>query len=431
MIGRLRYHIPTLGSVAIRMLGVALGFASVILIGRSWGPEGNGIYGLVSQTSLFLSTVAIGGLDIAAVRHLSGLEARQRAASVGSVIKLIGLVILLLAIPLSVILIGGGPLLTWATGTALGPLAVAALAVVLIARGLARVISAILRAKSDYLIGQLVDGLLLPGLLFAILLLGLAESIQDLLRWMMATALIAVVISVIIMMLRMRDHRRLFPSESVAMRPIFATALPLWGVTVSLSLADWYGLAVVTAQLGLAEAGIYRVVMQFATSFAIISAGLFGVYSAKIGAAQSKQDWPAVARLVRSATWLSAAMVIPAAALLILVARPVLAFVGPEFLQATLALQLALVGQIIFVSLGPAGLTLAMTGHGRINLAITLISTLALLIIAPMAAYQFGTIGVVACISVLLVSRNLASLMLVRKVLGINALTGRFHPKIN
>ena len=209
---------------------------------------------------------------------------------------------------------------------------------------------------------------------------------------------------------------------------VAATALPLWGVTIALNFADWYGLTVVTAQLGLAEAGIYRVVMQFATVFSLLSTGLFGVYSVRIGAAQANADWAAVARLVRSATLLSAALVTIPAIILIIAAKPVLGIVGPEFQSGAAALQIGLVGQILYIITGPAGLTLAMTGHARINLAITLISTASLIVFAPLAAAKFGIIGVVGCVSALLVARNLASLAFVRRLLGINALSGRYHP---
>ena len=85
------------------------------------------------------------------------------------------------------------------------------------------------------------------------------------------------------------------------------------------------------------------------------------------------------------------------------------------------------VGQILYTTMGPAGITLAMTGHERVNLAVTLVSTGSLLLVGPFAADHFGSIGVAAWISIMLVARNIASLWMVHRLLGINVITGSYQ----
>lgn len=418
--------------MAIRAIGVGLGFITVILIGRTWGPEGSGIYGLVSQTAMFVSIMAIGGLDLATVRALTGVHARGNRVAYRSIAAMFMLVGALVALPAIAILYGGAAWLTDLLNTNITVTAMIALVVMLVARSIVRMVSAVLRAQHHYRVGQFVDGMLVPALFCAVLLLGLAATIEELVGWMTVSGIAAIAIGFVLLAWTLHRNRSIgIASEAVSALSLFRSALPLWGVTIALNFADWYGLTVVTAQLGIAEAGIYRVVMQFSTTFSILSTGLFGVYSARIGAAQSQSDWTKVARELRSATWLSAALVIPPAMVLLMMAEPALGFVGTEFRGAAPALQLALVAQIIYIILGPAGLTLAMTGNARINLAITLASTLGLVFAAPWAASEYGSTGVVACISVLLVLRNLASLAFVRMRLGINALTGRYYPLAN
>lgn len=429
MIARLRHHFPALASVAIRAVGVGLGFLIVIIIGRTWGPEGSGVYGLVSQTAMFLAIVAVGGLDLAAVRALAGIDPVRERLAGSTIARLLGITAAFAAIPAVLIALYGNRAMALLTDETLPVQALTALVALLLARTLARMMSAVLRAQRFFLLGQLIDAALIP-LLFGIALLAfVGAAIDDLLRWMTIMALAAIAIGfaaiVGVYLVARRSGRA---ASAPTLRAMAATALPLWGVTIALNFADWYGLTVVTAQLGLAEAGIYRVVMQFATVFSLLSTGLFGVYSVRIGAAQAREDWAGVARQVRSATWLSAALVTVPAILLILLARPVLGVVGPEFQAGAAALQIGLIGQILYIVTGPAGLTLAMTGHARINLGITLTSTASLIIVAPLAAAQFGMTGVVGCISALLVARNLASLVFVRRKLGINALSGRYHP---
>lgn len=428
MIARLRHHFPALASVAIRAVGVGLGFLIVIIIGRTWGPEGSGVYGLVSQTAMFLAILAVGGLDLAAVRALAGIDPVKERLAGSTIARLLGITAAFAAIPAVLIALYGTRAMALLTDDTLPIQALAALVALLLARALARMMSAILRGQRFFLLGQLIDAALFPLLFGISLLTFVGAAIDDLLRWMTMMALAAIAIGfaaiVGVFLVARRSGRA---ASAPTLRAMAATALPLWGVTIALNFADWYGLTVVTAQLGLAEAGIYRVVMQFATVFSLLSTGLFGVYSVRIGAAQAREDWAGVAQQVRSATWLSAALVTIPAILLILLARPVLGVVGPEFQTGAAALQLGLFGQILYIITGPAGLTLAMTGHARINLGITLTSTASLIIVAPLAAAQWGTSGVVGCISALLVARNLVSLMFVRSKLGINALSGRYY----
>lgn len=414
--------------MAIRIFGVGLGYLIIIIIGRTWGPEANGVYALVTQTAMFLSMVAIGGLDLSAVRHLSAVEAQQARVSSGALVGLFALTAALILIPIALLAFGGPTILGWIVDGQFSALAIAALAMTLAARAVTRMVSAVLRTQGFFLIGQSFDIVVIPLLLIGILLAGLVASIDDLLSWMIVTGGASIMLAIGTMLtIHWQRAKGTIAERNVSVRAIMAGALPLWGVTVSATFADWYGLAVVTAQHGLADAGVFRVVMQIAVAFSIISTGLFAVYSPRLGAAQSLGDWDKVARLVRSATWLSAALILPAAIILAIFARPVLAIVGAEFTVGTIWLQIAIAGQFLFAVLGPAGLTLAMTGFARINFMITVTSLTALLILAPLAASQLGPLGVVICISLLLVLRNLASVIFVRTKLGINAFTGRHH----
>lgn len=429
MLARLRHHFPALASVGIRLVGVAFGFLIVIIVGRTWGPEGSGIYGLVSQTALFLAIVAVGGLDLAAVRALAGIDPVRERLGGGAILRLLGITALFAAIPSALILVFGDQAAALITDDNLPARAVVALIALLVARSLARMMSAILRSQQYFLLGQAMEAVVIPLPFCLALLLVVGPSLDDLLRWMTIMAIVAIGLGLaVILWLYVAARRVDRSSQSPTLRSMVATALPLWGVTIALNFAEWYGLTVVTAQLGLAEAGIYRVVMQYALLFSILSAGLVGVYSVRIAAAQSAQDWPGVARQVRSFTWLSAALSVVPALVMIALARPLLGIVGPEFTVGAAALQLGVIGQVIYLILAPAGLTLAMTGFARINLAITLASTAGLVVLAPLSAAQFGMIGVVGCISALLIARNLIALLVVHRRLGINALTGRYQP---
>ena len=67
-LGLLLRNKAALGALIVRGTGVTAGFALTYLIARWFGPEANGIYALIVQSAMFLSVVAVGGLDLAVVR---------------------------------------------------------------------------------------------------------------------------------------------------------------------------------------------------------------------------------------------------------------------------------------------------------------------------------------------------------------------------
>src|SRR5258705_7595800 len=68
-------HRQSLASLTMRAAGVLAGFVVTVLIGRWFGPRANGQYAIVTQTAMFLSIVAVGGLDLAVGREFSRTQA--------------------------------------------------------------------------------------------------------------------------------------------------------------------------------------------------------------------------------------------------------------------------------------------------------------------------------------------------------------------
>ena len=71
----IKLHFQSLVSIAIRAASVVLGFLITYYIGHNFGPLANGQYALLTQTALFLSILAVGGMDLSVVRHFSATVA--------------------------------------------------------------------------------------------------------------------------------------------------------------------------------------------------------------------------------------------------------------------------------------------------------------------------------------------------------------------
>ena len=425
MLATLRHHLPALGSVAVRGLGVLAGIGTTFLIGRNWGPEANGTYALVTQTAIFLAVVAVGGLDMGVVRFFAAPLARGNRIAVASLWRTLALTLALttavIAATLLVRAVFGPDLL--------GPLptaALPALIVLLAARALIRALGAVLRAHRHYLLGQAIDGLFIPAMIVTPLALGLLPDVEAALLATAAAGLLSVGIGFAASLRAIRGPGRHAPVEHIPFRALLVASVPLWALILAQVIADWYGLATVAAQLGTHEAGLYRVAMQFASAFTIVSVSLYNVYSPQVSAAHATGDWDEVARLARSATRLGSLLVLPPALLLALATPWVLSFIGPEFVAASTAMRCAIVGQMLFVALGPPGLVLAMVGHERVMFVISLACMGTMLVLAPLAALHGGIVGVVLAISAVTVGRNLAEWVALHRLTGVNALTGAY-----
>lgn len=423
---QLKRHMHSLVALAVRGLSVLVGFGVTFFIARQLGPVANGQYALITQTAMFLSVLAVGGIDMAVVREFSAAVARGIAIERATFVKVTLYSMSFALLIILILLLSGDHLLALIVKSAIPSGALVLLCMILVSRTLTRIMSAVLRSQKSYLLGQSVEVLLIPAVVLACIVFGWLRTIEDVLWGTaiagLATGLIGIAASL--------KFTRADPSAlRVPMRAILRVAMPLWGVAIALNIADWYSLATVSAVMGVYDAGLYRVALQIGTVLSIVSMGLFSVFSAQISAAHAAGDRREVAHLSRSATWLSTVLVLPAAAVLLIFAEPILALIGPQFVEVANVLRVVVIGQTIYTITGPSGLTLALTGNERINLRITIISTGSLLIVAPIAAHLAGLLGVAAYVSLILVARNLASLIAVYRLEGINVMTGRIHAR--
>lgn len=419
-------HFHSLASLVIRGTSVAAGFGIALLIGRMFGPEANGHYALITQTGMFLSVVAVGGLDLAVTREFSAATARNIRIASRSFFRVVGYSMLIACGIVLLLAMIGPQFLTRLFNGDVPQDALIVLVLIMLSRALTRMLGAVLRSQKAYSWGQAVEVLLIPTTVLVLVGLSFARSVEQVL-WM--TALVGMTVGITAFFTCLRHISRSDDALDVPMRRVLKVALPLWGVAIFLNIADWYGLATVSQILGIYSAGLYRVAVQIASVLGIITMGLFSIFSPQFAAAYAAKDMPRVARLAGSATRLSTIFSFPIAVLLFLFARPALGLFGPEFVEAETVLRIVVVGQAMFTITGPAGLLLAMTGHERINLMVTLVSTGALLVVAPVAAHLAGLYGISACMALVMIGRNLASLYFVYRLNGINVLTGSFKPR--
>lgn len=419
----LRTHFQSLASIGIRGLSVIAGFLITFFLGHSYGPLANGQYALIAQTAMFLSIVAVGGMDLAVMRQFSatiafGIPLGRRSLMRALVYSLAAGLIIVVA------LIVIGP-------TTLGVLfhgklpqdAVLLVSVLLMARTTTRLTAAVLRSQEAHLIAQSIEVLVIPATVALLLALHLVAGLQPTLVATAITGLLAACYGV------WRCLRFTAVGEralDVALPVMLRSSLPLWATAIALNIADWYSLATAATTLGVYEAGLFRVAFQVGGALSFSAMGMYNVFTARISAAVAVGDVQRVARLGRAATRLALVLLAPVVVGLLLLADPLLGLIGHEFKSAAMLLRIIVFGQVLYIATGPAGLVLAMTGHERLNLVNSLFVTGGLLVAAPLAAHHYGLFGLAIATACVPFAGNIANLLTVYRLEKINVVTGVF-----
>lgn len=413
-----------LAALVVRGAGVVAGFALTFLIARWFGPEANGIYALVTQSAIFLSIVAVGGLDLAVVREFSRAVATSQPLSRQAVLGVLGQTcVLALLIGLVIVAFQQElvPRLVGSDAIAHGALILASLILI---RALMRILAAILRSQGRYSAGQLIELFLLPALTIT-LLAALWHKEQGIAGILVAAVAAGTAVVVVGITLVFRNTSNSPAAIRISQLSLFLGALPMWGMAISQNLADWYGLFSLNQWGGAAETGIYRVSWQIASVLPLISISLLGTFTAQIAAAVHAADRPAMARLSRTATRLSLLIFGPAALLLVLLAKPILGVFGPDFVAGAGALRALVAGHLVVAVFGIAGQVLVMIGHARFNLIANIVATAVILLTAPFAAKLGGGMGIAVLFGLLNAGKVLVYVLAVRRLEGFNAVTGK------
>lgn len=425
---QIKRHSSALSAIFVRGLGVVAGFAITLAVGRNWGPEANGVYAIVTQTAIFVAVLVAGGLDVAIVRYFAAAIGRGHRVALASILYVLGITLALVSVAIVIIQLCRGWLTEFGGLPEISEGLISLLLAMIAARAFTRVLSGIARAYGYNVFGQAIDGLIIPAIVLGPLMLGLLPDVEATLEITAIAGVIAVVVGLIVCRTAFDRQTPHTPIEQVPIRSMLTAAVPLWGLGLALNISDWYGLTIVMAHQGPHDAGLYRVAVQFASAFTIVSVSLFGVYSPRISAAHATGDWRKVAQIASTATRLGTALVLPAGLLLVIAAPHILLPIGSEFVEGSTMMRVAVMGQVLCVALGPPGITLVMIGRERIVFAISVACMLWALLIAPIAAASLGALGVIISLSSANIIRSLAEFFVLRHLTGVNSITGRYSP---
>lgn len=418
-----------LGALVVRGSGVAAGFALTLMIARSFGPEANGIYALVTQSAIFLSIIAVGGLDLSVIREFSKAVALNRPIARTAIAGVLTQASLLALAVGAAVLIFEPYLVPKLVGAKSIAHVGLILGLMILVRGLMRVLAAILRSQSRFSESQAIELCLLPMLTIA-LILAWGPSQQQIGTILMASALAGALVVAVGLVLVLKRSSNGSDAIKVSQSTLFVGAIPMWGMAFSQNIADWFSLFSVNNWSGPAETGIFRVGWQVSSILSIMALSLLGTFAAQIAAAVHNGMKEDVARRSRSATILALIIFGPPSLLVFLFAEPLLAIFGPEFVSGAATLRALTVGQFILAAFGIVGQVMIMVGLARLNLAVSATCAAIIIIFAPFAASTAGGFGVAILLGLVNILKIIIFFFAVRRSEGYNPFTGTvYRPK--
>jgi O-antigen/teichoic acid export membrane protein len=415
------------GSVAVKVSGMSLSLGLAIVLARTLGPEGYGIYAYVLALVSLLSIPAQFGLPALVVRETAKAQVNKHWGLLRGVWRWATLAACVLSVSLA--LVGGAVAWIFAerfTELQLTTFAWGLMLVPLLALGNLR--GAALRGLRCVVQGQLPETVLRPALLLLllafVLLLWPAEGLTSAQAMALHAGAAAAAFSIGAWLLLRARPGELRDVKRVEYRtgPWLHSALPL-AFIAGMQLINQQTDVLMLGIFGTAEdVGIYRVALQGATlvSFGLTAIGMVTwPYYARL---HEKRDMAAFQQVATLSARAMLALALPVAAVFILVGEWLLEFVfGSAYTSAYYPLVILACANVIHAGFGTVGPLLNMTGHERITARGIAIAAGCNVALNAVLIPPFGMVGAAAATSLTLVIWNFILWMSVRRVLRIDS----------
>ena len=409
---------------AIHVCGAGLTYCSQLLIARSIGADGYGIYAYVLAWITMLAYLAALGFDVSLLRFIPAYQAQSDWPLLHGVIRyterwaaIVGLAVAAAGIVLvEVWAHARSPDLanTFLIGFALVP----TLALLWIRGASVRAFGGVVTALAPDRIVR--DGLLLG--MVGLIGLGLGWRISAPIA-MLGTLLSAVAGLGLVSLARRRRMPRAasLAPPATAGRIWAATAVPLVVIGVAGVVVNRTGVMLLGWAGQTTDAGIYAMAFNVAFLVVLPRTAVNALLAPAIAALFARRDMAALEALaIKTSVWtlLSAAgLALPLA----LLAEPLMSCFGREFSAGAPALRLLLLGQVVASGAGSQLLLLTMTGHERSAAVLMLANAVVNAAVCAVLIHYFGLTGAALGAASCILLWSAAMALLIRRLLRVKS----------
>jgi O-antigen/teichoic acid export membrane protein len=422
-----------IGSAAIlatsRLLALALG----IILARTLGAEGYGIYAYAFAIMSLFMVAAEAGVPTLLMREVSASQGREEWALLRGALKRGIQFVSLVAASVSVL----GLFVLWMLAEELSRTMVYTVALMLLVlpfSALCKTVASALRGLHRVVIGQAID--LLARSFVVLLIVSIVFLLWPSLREPYVAMAAQLFGAVAVMLVGAWLLRRLTP---LPVRKIQAEYHDRAWLRSALPFALIGGAGVVNSQTDLimlgwftsaGDVGVYSVAVQGATlvAFGLQAANM--VVAPQFSRIYAQKDMVRLQHLVTQSARVILMVALPVALIFILAGEFIIPWVfGAEFSAAHAPLAILAMGQLVNAGFGSVGFLLNMTGYERISSRILWQTALLNILLNAIMIPLFGIVGASVATAISLVIWNALLYREVRKHLRISSTAFQFTRK--
>lgn len=385
--------LSSLGSLIIRIVGLASTFLLGVLLARVLGPASYGVYGFVSSVVALTMNIVLLGTPQLAVRELAVRSAKSDWLGVRSLERSFFAATGLACIVFGIIAVVAGFILARDPQTPRLALAGAAL---MAGMSMTALIAAELRGLGLLLKGQFMDIVARPTAAFvltgAALFAGMKLTPAGALWIQVAVAASAALVS--LAWLRRATYHGATGEPPAAGLAWLKSALPLGAVDVLRQFDGTYGVIIVGILGSAVDLGIFRVAVASVVLVSMPVTILHIVLAPTVSRLHRFGERAELQRLLHIVSGGICAVLVPMLILLLLFGRPLVEIVfGHLYGDAALPLTILCGAQLVFGFFGMGPILLAMAGSERHLTLIYVAAVAAGVIAAALLVPRYGAVG--------------------------------------
>jgi len=409
------------GTLALRVGAAGTGFINGLLLARLLGPAEFGIYAIVLSAANVAATLAMLGLPVLATREAAADAERGQWNRLKGFLRATHRWTLLAVVAIlgvSVALLANGDV-------KLGvPWTVTLIAMILVLLSAFNQLRAAILRGLHWVILADIPELLLRPLVMLMLLLGTFLTVAHLtaahaLAMQLGATSVALAAGTWWLMTKQPDSLKTATPEP-PQRAWLSEALPFLGIAMVGALGGQVSLYLLGYLAGAKQAGLFQAANQLVGLIVMGLAAVNMPLQPSLAAAWARDDKRQVQRLVTETARMGAGIGFAGAAILLIFADAMLGLYGPGYSEASNALRILAIGQIVNAAAGSCGILLMMTGHQTVVVQGNVLALLLNITVAYLAIPQFGMVGGALASALGMMFWNGYFVIYAMRVLGVN-----------
>lgn len=401
----------------VKGLGAGTSFLFTWLLARAAGPVGVGTFGTSLTTVQMCVILSLLGLDAILVRSVSvnlSLErtGQARSAAVHAIRTgtAAGLVLT------TAIVLFHDQIATHVIGSASVATSLMVLSLAIPIMVYCRLVSTVLRGVRWIGISQFIDGPVTTSfasaVMIGVLLLGIPISLAFpsqlyVIGW--------VICGVLATVLYRRAIRSWDPREVLSER-LLRSGFMILVANANNLFTDWFATILLAATHGPAEAGVFRVGYQIASTLKLFSATSETILQPVFAVAYKHGDLARIGRVLRLTILGLLVASTPLAIAVLIAPQWIMHIFGPRFTTGALAMQIMVFGQLFSLLFAAAGSVLTMAGRERLTVVLTTISAIIGGVLSILLIPPYGALGAAIAIGGPVVFLRMSSMIAVRRL---------------